>query len=225
MQNICSKHILTFTPLWILTTWNRSSRTTLLAPEKWKNWKNGTCKDHCEHWPLCCFACVFANLLQNSQFPGQEGSSSNRSNMLRLVKLSITSEFFRGIWLSIWINLAILSEKFAFARCPWRNHDDVLDSLHQTSHVHICSILMMPMRRYAKICKADFVCSELSRMPKSKYVIRSLICFDQFNDSTWSIQSLGSWQSVWIFPLFRPVSHDHLLSQWTTTLIYNTTYI
>ena len=149
MQNICSKHILTFTPLWILTTWNRSSRTTLLAPEKWKNWKNGTCKDHCEHWPLCCFACVFANLLQNSQFPGQEGSSSNRSNMLRLVKLSITSEFFRGIWLSIWINLAILSEKFAFARCPWRNHDDALDSLHQTSHVH----MFYSHDANAKICK------------------------------------------------------------------------
>ena len=35
-----------------------------------------------------------------------------------------------------------------------------------------------------------------------------------------SLQSLGSWQSVWIFPLFQPVSHDHLLVHWTAS-IYN----
>ena len=105
--------------------------------------------------PLCL--CVFRKTFAKLSVSGQEGSSSNRSNILRLVKLSITSEFFKGIWLLTWINLAILSEKFASARCPWRNHDAVLDSLHQTSDFHRCSFLMMHcedmQRYYAKMCK------------------------------------------------------------------------
>ena len=105
--------------------------------------------DHFTALPTC-FCKTFAKL----SVSGQEGSSSNRSNILRLVKLSITSEFFKGIWLLTWINLAILSEKFASARCPSRNHDAVFDSLHQTSDVHRCSFLMMhceDMPRYAKL--------------------------------------------------------------------------
>ena len=140
--------------------------------------------DHFTALPTC-FCKTFAKL----SVSGQEGSSSTRSNILRLVKLSITSELFKGIWLLTWINLASLSEKFASARCPWRNHDAVLDSLHQTSDVHRCSFLMMhcqDMQRYAKMCRdvqryAKLIWSVQSfEECRSDYGIGSLICFSQF---------------------------------------------
>ena len=179
----CSKHSWrSNTPLWILTTWNRWSKTTLLAPDTWKIWKHGSCKDHCEHWPLSRFAPCFCKTFAKLSVSGQEGSSSNRSNILRLVKISIRiiSEFFRGIWLLTWINLAILSEKCASARCPWRNHDAVLDSLHQTSDFHRCSILKIhceDMRRYAKIrCKDMQRCAKLIRSVQSFEECQKRLC-------------------------------------------------
>ena len=137
--------------------------------------------DHFTALPTC-FCKTFAKL----SVSGQEGSSSNRSNILRLVKLSITSEFFKGIWLLTWINLAILSEKFASARCPWRTHDAVFDSSHQTSDVHRFSFLMMHcehMQRYPKMCKdmqSWFCLFRALKTARSDYGIGSLMCFSQF---------------------------------------------
>ena len=99
--------------------------------------------------------CFWKNLCKTLSF-------GPRRFIFRSIKHTSPSEVEHHIWVLqrhltlAWINLAILSEKFASARCPWRNHDAVFDSSHQTSDVHRCYFLMMHcehMQRYAKISK------------------------------------------------------------------------
>ena len=161
-----------------------------------------------------------------------------RRFIFKSIKHTSPSEVEHHIWvlqrhLTFNLNQSGSSEKFASAHCPWRNHDAVLDFLHQTSDFHRCSILKMhceDMQSHAKMCKADFVCSELWRMAEAAMSLDLWYALANFSSKDFQVstllifsraQSLGSWQSVWIFPFFRPVSHDHWWNrwnQWTTTL-------